>query len=279
MRGVAVNVNYRYLDDELWYLLDNADAEALVFHSSLADRVARVIDRLPKLKLLIEVDDGDAGRVPLAHAFETVVSGHDPRERITRTEEFEAALLAGHQARIVEGIEVVNRPNETLDQTSLAHRGEGVAADRVLRMKHIEVPVPQQALQVTLEGVDARADRTEQVHGRGGRGSGMDGQQVQLAAHRSEHGLTRQRWGHHGDLVARVVQRMRQLQRVHHAAAWVHRMGQETHAQGAAGCCGRSLFKHDRLLRCDAAGSRPGRRHPTTAKSSRRGAIAPVARQ
>ena len=52
MRGVPVNVNYRYLDDELWYLLDNADAEALVFHSSLGDRVARVIDRLPKLKLL-----------------------------------------------------------------------------------------------------------------------------------------------------------------------------------------------------------------------------------
>ena len=26
MRGVPVNVNYRYLDEELWYLLDNADA-------------------------------------------------------------------------------------------------------------------------------------------------------------------------------------------------------------------------------------------------------------
>ena len=55
---MPVNVNYRYLDDELWYLLDNADAEALVFHSSLGDRVAQVVDRLPKLKLLIEVDDG-----------------------------------------------------------------------------------------------------------------------------------------------------------------------------------------------------------------------------
>ncbi|MFN6121916.1 MAG: AMP-binding protein, partial [Actinomycetes bacterium] len=41
MRGVAINVNYRYLDDELWYLLDTADSEALVFHSSLGDRVAR----------------------------------------------------------------------------------------------------------------------------------------------------------------------------------------------------------------------------------------------
>ena len=48
MRGVPVNVNYRYLDDELVYLLDNADAEALVFHSSLGDRVERIRTRLPK---------------------------------------------------------------------------------------------------------------------------------------------------------------------------------------------------------------------------------------
>jgi 3-oxocholest-4-en-26-oate---CoA ligase len=46
-RGVPINVNYRYLDDELWYLLDNSDSEALFFHSSLGDRVARVADRLP----------------------------------------------------------------------------------------------------------------------------------------------------------------------------------------------------------------------------------------
>ena len=61
MRGVPVNVNYRYLDEELWYLLDNSDSEALVFHSSLGDRVARIIGRLPKIKLLVEVDDGGTG--------------------------------------------------------------------------------------------------------------------------------------------------------------------------------------------------------------------------
>jgi len=60
IRGIPVNVNYRYLDDELAYLLENADAEAIVFHSSLGDRVARVRARLPKLRLLVEVDDGPA---------------------------------------------------------------------------------------------------------------------------------------------------------------------------------------------------------------------------
>jgi 3-oxocholest-4-en-26-oate---CoA ligase len=60
IRGIPININYRYLDDELAYLLDNADVEALVFHSSLGDRVARVRARLPRLRLLVEVDDGAA---------------------------------------------------------------------------------------------------------------------------------------------------------------------------------------------------------------------------
>ena len=60
IRGIPINVNYRYLDDELAYLIDNADMEALVFNSSLGDRVARVRARLPQLRLLVEVDDGPA---------------------------------------------------------------------------------------------------------------------------------------------------------------------------------------------------------------------------
>jgi len=34
-RAVPINVNYRYLDNELVYLVDNSDAQVLVFHSSL----------------------------------------------------------------------------------------------------------------------------------------------------------------------------------------------------------------------------------------------------
>src|SRR6476661_5173906 len=35
MRGIPATVNYRYLEDELVYMLDNSDAEALLFHGSL----------------------------------------------------------------------------------------------------------------------------------------------------------------------------------------------------------------------------------------------------
>ncbi len=89
-RAVPVNVNYRYVDDELAYLLDNAEAKALVFHASLADRVARVVERLGGLRLLVEVDDtglvpeATTGTVPGAVAMEDLLAGHDPAPRITR---------------------------------------------------------------------------------------------------------------------------------------------------------------------------------------------------
>jgi fatty-acyl-CoA synthase len=104
MRGVPVNVNYRYLDDELVYLLDNADAEALVFHSSLGDRVERIRARLPKLRLLLEVDDGDTGRVGGAVAYESALAGHDPMPRITRDESDIYMLYTGGTTGMPKGV-------------------------------------------------------------------------------------------------------------------------------------------------------------------------------
>ncbi len=108
MRGVAVNVNYRYLDEELWYLLDNSDAEALVFHASLADRVAKVVDRLPDLKLLVIVDDlGDDGpgvHVEGAQPFESVASGHNPMDRIARHEDDIYMLYTGGTTGMPKGV-------------------------------------------------------------------------------------------------------------------------------------------------------------------------------
>ena len=80
VRGVPINVNYRYLDDELHYLLDNADIEALVFHTSLGDCVARVRDRLDRVRLLVEVDDGSAA------------DGTDHVEGAVRYEDLQATL-------------------------------------------------------------------------------------------------------------------------------------------------------------------------------------------
>ena len=59
-RAVPFNVNYRYVDDELIGLLDDADARALIYHASFAPILDRIRDRLPKLALLIQVSDDSA---------------------------------------------------------------------------------------------------------------------------------------------------------------------------------------------------------------------------
>src|SRR5215218_4525773 len=57
VRAIPVNVNYRYQADEVRHLLTDADAEVLVFHSSLAGRLDGVLGQLPGLRLVVCVLD------------------------------------------------------------------------------------------------------------------------------------------------------------------------------------------------------------------------------
>jgi fatty-acyl-CoA synthase len=82
-RAVPVNVNYRYVEHELIYLLENADAEAVVFDAQFAPRLAAIRERLPKLKLFVRIDDGSGGELPGALDLESVIAGAD---RLTHQE-------------------------------------------------------------------------------------------------------------------------------------------------------------------------------------------------
>ncbi|QCQ90265.1 acyl-CoA synthetase [Rhodococcus sp. SGAir0479] len=57
LRAVPLTVNFRYTSDELRYLYDNADLDALVFHQGFADRVAEVLPDVPRIRHLIGVPD------------------------------------------------------------------------------------------------------------------------------------------------------------------------------------------------------------------------------
>jgi len=102
-RGVPINVNYRYLDDELHYLLENSDSEALVFHGSLGERVAKVMDRCPDVKLWLQVDDGGP-LVPGAQWYEDVLTAHDPAAPITRDEDDVYMLYTGGTTGMPKGV-------------------------------------------------------------------------------------------------------------------------------------------------------------------------------
>lgn len=82
-RAVPCNVNYRYLADELAYLLDNADAKAVFFDASLADRVAEARDRCPLVQLYVQVGGGEL--LPGAVHYEELVEAHAAAPRIPRS--------------------------------------------------------------------------------------------------------------------------------------------------------------------------------------------------
>ncbi|HUZ13272.1 MAG TPA: AMP-binding protein [Caulobacteraceae bacterium] len=78
--GLApVNTNYRYVADELLYLFDNADAEAVVFGASFAETADSIRGRLPKVKAWIAVAEPGHPVPPFAQDYDAIVAAREPR--------------------------------------------------------------------------------------------------------------------------------------------------------------------------------------------------------
>ena len=104
IRGCPINVNYRYKADELVYLLDNADAEAVVFQATYAARIWEIRNRLPKVKLYIQVDDGTETLLKGAVEFEKALRTQNPMARIDRSAEDVYMLYTGGTTGMPKGV-------------------------------------------------------------------------------------------------------------------------------------------------------------------------------
>jgi fatty-acyl-CoA synthase len=82
--GLApVNTNYRYGAEELFYLFDNADAEAIVFHSGFAATLEPIRARLNKVKAWVAVAEPGHPVPSWASDYEAIV-GNTPAQRPVR---------------------------------------------------------------------------------------------------------------------------------------------------------------------------------------------------
>ncbi|CAN5656469.1 acyl-CoA synthetase [soil metagenome] len=68
-RVAPFNVNYRYVAEELQYLLADSGATGIVYHAAFAPTLAAVRDQLPELRVLLQVAD-DSGNDLLDSAVE-----------------------------------------------------------------------------------------------------------------------------------------------------------------------------------------------------------------
>lgn len=72
-RLVHVNVNYRYTGEELHYILDNSDSAVVVFDGEFAEVLDGIRDRLPLVKLWVQVGGENAD---FAVDYEAIAAGN-----------------------------------------------------------------------------------------------------------------------------------------------------------------------------------------------------------
>ena len=78
-RVAPFNVNYRYVAEELQYLLVDSGATAIVVHSRFAPTLAEVLPQLPALRVIIQVpDDSGHDLLPGAVWFDEALAAAPP---------------------------------------------------------------------------------------------------------------------------------------------------------------------------------------------------------
>jgi acyl-CoA synthetase (AMP-forming)/AMP-acid ligase II len=78
---VPVNTNYRYADDELVHVWENADAIAVIFHGAFVEHIEHVRSRVPGVHTWLWVDDGSGPCPEWAVPYELAAASSPVRVR------------------------------------------------------------------------------------------------------------------------------------------------------------------------------------------------------
>jgi len=78
-RAAPINVNYRYVLEELRYLFADADVRAVIYHATFAPTLAQVLPDLPGVRVLLQVaDESGHGLLPGAIDYEEALRSSAP---------------------------------------------------------------------------------------------------------------------------------------------------------------------------------------------------------
>ena len=102
--GIPINVNYRYVEEELIYLLENSDAEAVFYHACYSSRIKEIAGSLPNIKAWIEVSDGTESKFDQSLKYEDLLNQHSPMKRIHRDPETIYMLYTGGTTGMPKGV-------------------------------------------------------------------------------------------------------------------------------------------------------------------------------
>ncbi len=104
LEGVPINVNYRYVEEELIYLLDNSDSEVVFFQSAYSERIKKISYKLPKIKAYIQVGGEELLDIENCYMYEEIISENPSLERKTRSEDNIYMLYTGGTTGMPKGV-------------------------------------------------------------------------------------------------------------------------------------------------------------------------------
>jgi 3-oxocholest-4-en-26-oate---CoA ligase len=80
--AIPININYRYVEEELKYLMNNADIEAIFFHQQFSDKLNNIADALPLLKTYVSINDGSDAKSDLVCVDYEALIEHESEEQV-----------------------------------------------------------------------------------------------------------------------------------------------------------------------------------------------------
>jgi acyl-CoA synthetase (AMP-forming)/AMP-acid ligase II len=108
LRATPFNVNYRYRERELGYIVADAKPRVFIYDHAFRDRVLPAIERSGQPAQPVEVGGGEpqAGATAglAVRGFEALIAGHDPAPRIPRSGDDELIIYTGGTTGFPKGV-------------------------------------------------------------------------------------------------------------------------------------------------------------------------------